>query len=89
MLNQLHKHFVALNYHKLRLHRFAPELGGESADVDIAYAVQEVNTERALSEGRRLVGRKIGLTSKVVQAQLGVDQPDFGMLFAGHGQWRW
>ena len=25
-----------------------PELGGESADVDIAYAVQEVNTERAL-----------------------------------------
>ena len=59
-----------------------PELGGESADVDIAYAVQEVNTERALSEGRRLVGRKIGLTSKVVQAQLGVDQPDFGMLFA-------
>lgn len=57
-------------------------LGGENTDVDTAYAVQEVNTQRALSEGRRLVGRKIGLTSKVVQTQLGVNQPDFGMLFA-------
>ena len=59
-----------------------PELGGESADVDTAYAVQETNTVRALAEGRRLVGRKIGLTSVAVQKQLGVDSPDFGMLFA-------
>jgi len=52
------------------------------ADVELAYAVQETNTVRWLKEGRKLSGRKIGLTSKAVQQQLGVDQPDFGMLFA-------
>lgn len=51
-------------------------------DLDAAYAVQEINTKRSLDAGRRLVGRKIGLTSKAVQAQLGVGQPDYGMLFA-------
>ncbi|PZU51247.1 MAG: 2-keto-4-pentenoate hydratase [Sphingomonas sp.] len=50
--------------------------------IEGAYAVQEQLTIRALLQGRRLVGRKIGLTSRGVQAQLGVDQPDYGMLFS-------
>jgi 2-keto-4-pentenoate hydratase len=54
-------------------------------DIDSAYAVQRVNTDARLKQGRRLVGSKIGLTSRVVQKQLGVDQPDFGMLFDDMG----
>src|SRR5712692_5199624 len=45
-----------------------------------AYAVQGAWLERKLAEGGRLACRKVGLTSRAMQQQLGVGEPDFGFL---------
>jgi 2-keto-4-pentenoate hydratase len=56
------------------------DLIGDS-DVALAYAVQQRLAQARLADGARVIGRKIGLTSAAVQQQLGVERPDFGVLF--------
>ena len=58
------------------------EILGTRTDVDAAYEVQQINTDLWIAAGRRVSGRKIGVTSKAIQQQVGVEQPDFGTLFA-------
>src|SRR5438477_7476902 len=51
-----------------------------SLTIDDAYAISLDFLARRLKEGERVVGKKIGVTSKAVQDMLGVRQPDFGFL---------
>ena len=50
-------------------------------DVATAYAIQSRWTGMRLARGERIAGRKIGLTSKAIQQQLGVSEPDYGTLW--------
>lgn len=54
--------------------------GGMS--VEDAYAVQALQVEAWISEGRVVRGHKVGLTSAAMQSMFGVDQPDYGHLLA-------
>ncbi|MDR0828054.1 MAG: fumarylacetoacetate hydrolase family protein [Desulfovibrio sp.] len=47
-----------------------------------AYAVQYAGVKARLADGGKIIGKKVGLTSKAMQKFLGVGEPDFGYLFA-------
>lgn len=49
--------------------------------LDDAYAIQGAQIEAKLAAGRRIVGWKIGLTSRVMQQALGISTPDSGVIF--------
>ncbi|WP_175956108.1 2-oxo-hept-4-ene-1,7-dioate hydratase [Schaalia sp. Marseille-Q2122] len=51
------------------------------ATVEDSYAIQGVWRDQQIAAGRRLVGRKIGLTSKAMQAATGITEPDYGVMF--------
>jgi len=52
----------------------------KAMDMDDAYRVQAALIEQQLAAGRKVVGRKIGLTSKAMQSALNIDIPDSGVL---------
>lgn len=58
----------------------APLTSSEQLTIEDAYHISLAMLERRLADGERIVGKKIGVTSRPVQEMLGVHQPDFGFL---------
>ncbi|HCX04416.1 MAG TPA: 2-keto-4-pentenoate hydratase [Clostridiales bacterium] len=48
--------------------------------LDDAYKIQLENIEKKKKMGKKVIGKKIGLTSKAMQKALGVNEPDYGFL---------
>src|SRR3954447_11415687 len=51
------------------------------ATIEDSYAIQGVWRDKNIAAGRRMVGRKIGLTSKAMQDATGITEPDYGVMF--------
>lgn len=75
--DELHAAFVARK-------PVAPLSGrGHGLTIEDAYRIQERMLSHRMRAGERVVGKKVGATSKAVQTLLGVHQPDFGLLLSG------
>ena len=48
--------------------------------IEDAYAIQRAGVQLKLAEGQKIVGHKIGLTSRAMQTSSQIDEPDFGTL---------
>ena len=69
-------------YDALKACRVVDPLTSRHADITVedAYRIQQRLLSRRLAAGERVIGKKIGVTSKAVMDMLGVYQPDFGYL---------
>lgn len=77
-----------INDEALRLHTAEQErrqvdpttLTFPDMEIEDAYQIQKAWKAIKLGLGRSVVGHKIGLTSRVMQVNMGIDEPDFGFL---------
>ncbi|WP_462409780.1 2-keto-4-pentenoate hydratase [Neobacillus sp. Marseille-QA0830] len=80
MTNKVTELAVQLREAELTGASIAPLTSQTELSVEEAYHVQLENIKHKLSQGQKIVGKKIGLTSLAMQTMLGVNEPDYGHL---------
>ena len=83
MLNQTQREAIAAELVQADIDRtILPRLTAryDGMEVEDSYAIQKIWSDRRIAAGARLVGHKIGLTSKVMQVATGISEPDYGVI---------
>ena len=69
-------------YEADKARKIIPQLSKSYEGIELAdaYAIQQMWLDRRISDGAKLVGRKIGLTSRAMQIASNFTEPDYGFL---------
>lgn len=70
-----------LESHRTKVQGKRPSEMFPDIQIEDSYAISSMVAEAKKREGRKIVGHKIGLTSKAMQASSKIDEPDYGYLF--------
>jgi len=70
-----------LESHRTKVQGRRPSEMFPDIEIEDSYAISSAVAEERVRQGRRIVGHKIGLTSKAMQASSKIDEPDYGYLF--------
>ncbi len=71
-----------LESHRTKVQGQRPSERFPEITLEDSYAISSMVADTFVAEGRKIVGHKIGLTSKAMQAASKIDEPDFGYLFS-------
>jgi 2-oxo-hept-3-ene-1,7-dioate hydratase len=70
-----------LKSHETKIQGERPSAMFPEIEIADSYAISSMVAERRVAAGRRIIGHKIGLTSKAMQASSKIDEPDYGYIF--------
>src|SRR5881227_714536 len=71
---------ILMEAHKTRKQAVQLSTTYPGITIEDAYAISTVVHKRRIAAGRKLIGHKVGLTSKAMQRSSNIDEPDYGHL---------
>jgi len=84
MLTEIQRREVAaalIETHRTKVQGTQPSVGFPGIEIEDSYAISSMVADELVAAGDSIVGHKIGLTSKAMQAAVGIGEPDYGYLF--------